>query len=256
MNVKEYLKRKTEQKKTDEDKNHRSKCFVCFRPRAACLCHHIKPFNTKTKFVILIHPMEAKKQRLGTGRMSLAFLKNSQKIMGVDFTDDETVNQIIDDSCNLCVVLYPGKSAFNISTTPIEEFHFQKDKKLVVFIIDGTWPCARKMMMKSTRVRSLPRICFTPTKQSEFVIKHQPDTFCLSTIESIHLLLSEMDRVKMETLDKAHDQMIEAFKSLNDFQISCASNPTLPSYRKKSGYKKPSERNFSKKWEKRNLITE
>ena len=38
------------------------------------------PFETKTQFVILMHPREARKEKTGTGRLAHAILKNSEII--------------------------------------------------------------------------------------------------------------------------------------------------------------------------------
>ena len=45
------------------------------------MCEHIKPFLTKTKFCLLMHPKEAKKEKTGTGRATHRFLKNSDQIV-------------------------------------------------------------------------------------------------------------------------------------------------------------------------------
>lgn len=90
-------------------------CFKCHRIQTHCLCGLIKPFDTSVHFVLLMHPMEAKKEKMGTGRISLACLKNSELIIGIDFTEDPVVNQIINDPANYCMVLYPGEKAINVS---------------------------------------------------------------------------------------------------------------------------------------------
>lgn len=228
-------------------------CFTCFRPKLHCFCEHIHPFDPQIKFVILIHPMEAKKERLGTGRMTKAFLKNAELIMGVDFTSNERVNELI--TTKECFILYPGEEAQNLSLMSAEDCLQFSLKEMVVFVIDGTWPCAKKMMKLSTNLHALPRISFNVEKESMFLIKEQPQKYCLSTIESIHYFLTLCEKRKMIMLNGAHDKMLLAFKVLVDFQLKCASDPTIPSYRKSSkGHSLPSERIKSKKWEKRNLL--
>ena len=251
MKIEEYkLKRQT---LSSTKEVYREKCFNCFRPKSSCLCSNIVPFDTSSVFVLLIHPMEAKKQRTGTGRISVSFLKNSKMFMGIDFSNDSGVNEILDDDKNFCVVLYPGVEAFNVSTDDISNFKRPKDKKLVVFVIDGTWPCARKMMKLSPRVRQLPRICFTPENRSEFIIKQQPHESCLSTIESIHMLLEKMEGQGLEQLKGEHNSMLKAFRALNNYQLSCARDPRLSSYRR-GEYKDSIERVPSRKWKKRKLF--
>lgn len=253
-----YLKKKLEQKESIETFKREAFCFKCFRLQKNCLCHLIKPFATQTHFVLLMHPMEAKKEKMGTGRISIACLKNSQMIVGIDFTEDEQVNALINDPKNHCMVLYPGEKAINISSddvAPLKDIQDSQNKRLVVFLIDGTWPCAKKMMKLSKNINTLPRVSFTATHESLFAIKEQPAEFCLSTLESIHFFLSESERRGLEQLEKRHDNMIDVFKAMIDFQIQCALNPSLSSYRKSSGgYSKKEERAKSKKWGSNRII--
>jgi len=76
-----------------------------------------------------MHPMEAKKEKMGTGRISLAMLKNSAMIMGVDFTEDAEVNALINDPDNYCMTMYPGEKSINVSeddVTPIQNIFENK----------------------------------------------------------------------------------------------------------------------------------
>lgn len=61
-------------------------CYKCFRPKDSCVCEVLKPFDPGIKFVFLMHPKEAKRQRTGTGRIAHAGLIDSEIIMGIDFT--------------------------------------------------------------------------------------------------------------------------------------------------------------------------
>lgn len=212
----------------------------------------IHPFDTNFKFVILMHPMEAKKEKMGTGRISLAMLKNSRMIMGVDFTLDEEVNALISDPTNLCFTMYPGEKSINVSDHDISSLKqaMVSRKKIVVFLIDGTWPCAKKMMRLSKNIRNLPRVSFTATHVSIFDIKEQPADYCLSTLESIHFFIQECNRRGLESTNKNEDQMIEVFKEMINFQMKCALDPSLSSYKRgsKLGFSKKEDRVKAKKW--------
>lgn len=250
-----YLQKKIEQEKNIISYKRESFCFKCFRLQSNCLCHLIKPFDTRTRFILLMHPMEAKKEKMGTGRISIACLENSELITGIDFSDDETVNAIINDLNNHCMVLYPGYKSLNISSDDVTSLLNLEKKQLIVFLIDGTWPCAKKMMKLSGNINSLPRVSFTSHHESLFSIKEQPAEFCLSTLESIHFFLMESNRRGLENSNHAEDNMIDVFKAMIDFQIKCALNPSLSSYRQNnSGYSKKEERTKSKKWGTRRII--
>lgn len=210
---------------------YRKKCMGCSRPSTLCVCHHLRPFTLNTKFVILIHPMEAKKEKLGTGRMTHKVLENSELIMGIDFTEDKRVNALLEDDDYYPMVLYPGEDALNISSPTEDDIKLLSKKKPLIFVIDGTWPCAKKMMKLSKNINTLPRISFSSDKESAFLIKHQPHKQALSTVESVHVLIEELGKFGVEELDGSQDSMITAFKAMVQKQIDIASDPNIPSYR-------------------------
>ena len=249
-----YLQKKAEAKAQSEKFKREEYCYTCDRVSENCLCHLIKPFETKTHFVILMHPMEAKKEKMGTGRLSKASLINSKIIIGIDFTQDFEVNSILQNPDNFCMVLYPGMQSLNISSDDVSVLATNK-KQLVVFLIDGTWPCAKKMMKLSKNIYALPRISFTANHQSIFFIKEQPADYCLSTLESIHFFLTECERRGLETLSKKQDNMIDVFQAMIDFQIQCSLDPAKSSYRHgKMGYSAKEDRKHSKKWGTRRIV--
>ena len=138
-----------------------------------------------------MHPKEARKNKTGTGRISHLYLNNSEIIVGVDFDENKRFNDLINDENLLPFVLYPGESSYQVDkqAIPKEMSNILKEgkKRPVVFILDGTWPCAKKMMMINLKLHDLPRLSFSPSPdlKSQFTIKHQPSPVCLSTIESI-----------------------------------------------------------------------
>jgi len=98
-----------------EMKNLRVKCYKCMNPASTCICEHIRPLKTKTRFIILMHPKEYKKEKNGTGQMTKLQLENSEIIVGVDFTNNNRVNEILDKEKSSAFLLYPGKNNFNLS---------------------------------------------------------------------------------------------------------------------------------------------
>lgn len=248
-----YLKIKAERLKTLEESRHarESFCYSCHRLQKNCLCSLITPFETKVRFVILMHPMEAKKEKMGTGRISLAMLKNSQMIMGVDFTEDAEVNALINNPDNVCFTMYPGERSINVSEHDVAPLkNYLENKNVIVFLIDGTWPCAKKMMRLSKNIRNLPRVSFTATHTSIFEIKEQPADYCLSTLESIHFFIQECNRRGLEETAQKEDQMINVFKAMINYQMQCALDPSKSSYKRgsKLGYSKKEDRIKAKKW--------
>lgn len=257
MDKKTYLKIKEERLAAQLINARENFCYDCVRLKKNCLCSLIKPFHTDFHFVLLLHPMEAKKEKMGTGKLSKLSLLNSEIITGVDFSEDEKVNSLINDRENFCTVLYPGKSALNLSTDDITPLFEKKNAglKLVIFLIDGTWPCAKKMMRLSLNLKNLPRLSFSAGHTSIFEIKEQPADFCLSTLESIHFFIQECNRRGLEETRGLEDHMIEAFKAMIQFQIKCSLDPELSTYTRGTlGYSKKEDRIRPKKWLTRNIV--
>jgi DTW domain-containing protein len=216
----------------------RQNCWQCYRPENACLCSHITKFKTKTHFVILMHPKEFKREKNATGKLTHASLVNSEIIWDLDFTHHPRVNELIEDKANYCVLLYPGE-AKNLSKGEfvVEDL---KEKRLVVFLLDGTWACAKKMLKLSSNLQKLERLMFTPTQKSEFYIKHQPHEWCLSTIETVFQFLESLSFVGLEE-NKDWKPLLIPFYKLQEYQVSCSLDPSRQGYRRGS-YKKPEER--------------
>jgi DTW domain-containing protein YfiP len=253
MNKEEYLKRKKERLSEFNNIPRRKVCNRCRRTLNACLCDSITEIKTQTKFVLLMHPMEAKKEKVGTGRLTHASLPNSEIIMGIDFTKDPRVNELINDDSKSCFVMYPGAQAINISS---EKFEFNQSKKeLVVFIIDATWPCAKKMMKLSLNLLDLPRLCFNPEVKSRFAIKQQPMDYCLSTIESVHYFLSALEKQGLEKLHGIQENLLGTLKALVDYQLACEKDPSRQTYRRNS-FTPEEERRKSVKWDSRSLFVD
>lgn len=211
-----------------------SKCLKCFRPEITCVCEDVVKIQTNTRFVILTHPKEFKKTKNGSGRMTHLSLPNSEIIVDVNFTENKRLKEIIKHYDTY--ILYPGKEAFNTS-----EKKFINTKPTAILIIDATWPCAKTMMRESKNLHSLPRISFNVDRKSKFLIKQQPDDYCLSTIEATQILLENLNNGQEMIKTKLLEDFLNPFHKMIQFQINCANDPNLKGYRKKP-YTLPSER--------------
>ncbi len=195
--------------------------------------------DTRTKFVFLMHPREFKKEKANTGRLTHLTLKDSVIFMGIGFDEHEEVQALIADPKNFPVLLYPGVEARNLSTGGLSEADLG-GRRLVVFLIDATWSCARKMLRVSPSLQRLPRIMFTPSGRSRYVIKQQPQDGCLSTLEATHELLLALERSGLDRYPLP-DQLLAIFDKMQKFQIECASDPARGGYRRQP-YSEPGER--------------
>ena len=232
-----------------EVENPRKNCYKCMRPSSTCICKHISPVQTKTRFIILMHPKEYKKEKNGTGHMTTLQLENSEIIVGVDFTNNSRVNEILTKENSSSFLLYPGKDNFNLSVRKSSELRPFMGENPNLFILDGTWPCARKMLKLSKNLQQLKRVSFDNEIKSKFIFKQQPEPLCLSTIESVYTvinLLKEGDLEQCETRD-----FLIPFEKMIEYQVEYILNPNINSYRPsttgkvtpRDRYKKKTQRN-------------
>lgn len=217
----------------------RETCYRCFWPKAQCWCASIIPMETRTRFVFLMHPKEFKQEKAATGRLTHLCLRHSEIHCGIAFDGDEAVQALIHDPGNHPVLLHPGRDALDLSREQLAPADLA-GRRLVVFLIDATWALGRKMLRLSTSLQRLPRIMFTPSSPSRYVIKQQPHAGCLSTLEATHELLLNLERTGLDTY-ALPDQLPGLFQRMQEFQIRCASDPTRAGYRR-SAYKSPAER--------------
>lgn len=178
-----------------------------------------------------MHPKEFKQEKSGTGRLTALSLAGSTIEMGVGFDDHPAVNRLIDDEANFPVLLYPAVGAMNVSEGGLTP-EVLGDRRLVVFLLDGTWACAKKMLTESHRLQSLPKLMFTPVERSKWLIKRQPHEWCLSTLEATHQLLGALSAAGLDAYPDPQ-ALPRLFQSMQEFQISCANDPNRSGYRKK-----------------------
>lgn len=196
----------------------RDTCYNCYRPKTSCMCQYIKEIDTKTKFVILMHPKEYKKTKNGTGHFTNKSLKNSEIHIGIDFSNNPRINALLDNPENECFILYPGEKSIKLNEEPIKT-----NKNIVLFLIDSTWPCSKKMLRVSKNLQKLRTVSFESTKESNFKIKTQPSSYCLSTIESTQYVLKLLNNHKLESLDKKTlENFTKPFDMMVKYQLECA----------------------------------
>lgn len=217
----------------------RETCYRCFWPKKLCWCPSLHAMATRTHFVLLMHPKEFKQEKAATGRLTHLCLANSEICVGTDFDRDERVQSLLAGPQNLPVLLYPGATARNLSRGELAPADLG-DRRLIVFLLDATWSCARKMLRLSPSLQRLPRVTFTASSPSRYVIKQQPQIGCLSTLESVHETLLALEA---SGLDRYPDpaQLLSVFQRMQDYQIRCALDPNLGGYRRQP-YSAPSER--------------
>lgn len=238
MDIETYKKNK-ETLSTNEPK-YRTLCQTCIQPQFSCYCPSVQTFDSKINFVILIHPIEVRR-RIATGRMSHLCLQGSHLIAGQDYTNNIDVNKLMADPEYHSVILYPGMKSKNLTTLSNQQRKelFPTQKKLRIFVIDGTWATARKMVRLSNNLNQLPRICFSPSTPSNFRVRKQPHAGCYSTIEAIHHTIELLGESQgFDISNKEHNKLLNVFDAMVERQLEFIrisdENPAPNKYRRDS----------------------
>lgn len=192
-------------------------CYKCFRPSETCLCRLAPPFDSGIKFLFLMHPKEAKRNRTGTGRLAHAALIDSEILVGIDFTKNKRLCELLSDNQYYPVLLYPDENALTPQT---EDFKIKIGKrKLLAIIIDSTWFCSKKIIRLSTNIMSLPKLTFAKSYRSIYTFKKEPDEECVSTIETCYYLIKESQGSGIVDKSVNPDCLMSAFKELIKVQL-------------------------------------
>ena len=200
------------------------------------MCQYIQAFDTKTKFVILMHPKEFKKVKNNTGYLTKESLINSELFIGIDFSQNKRINEII--ATHESYILFPSEGALNLSTTN-PQTNKSSDKKIAIFLIDSTWACTRKMFNESKNLRELNHMSFESSRVSQYEIKEQPQSNYLSTIESTHVVLELLNKWDIEKIeDSSLCSFLNPFLKMIEYQKELIANPRSHAVRFKRHGKK------------------
>ena len=145
------------------------------------------------------------------------------------------------------------RDRFNLSERKTPEIISFIGNNPHIFILDGTWFCARKMLKLSKNLQELKRVSFDNKIKSKFIVKQQPQSLCLSTIESIYTVLNlfkEADLEKCETKD-----FLVPFEKMNEHQVECFLNQNCESNHS-SGKEEIKPRDVYQRNTKRSIIFE
>ncbi len=210
----------------------RPKCYNCFRPTSSCICNVAEKINTKSQFLILMHPMERQKVKNNTGFITHYSLPNSKLIEGIDFSKHPYVNEVLTSSKYNSYILYPSKGAKTLNDYSDEmQINLAEKRTNVFIIIDSTWPCAKKILNLSPNLKKARHITFDQQYVSGYKIKEQPKDGFISTIETVQVMLSDLTKNKIEKIDaKNIENFINPFIKINEYQLECINDPTRETY--------------------------
>jgi DTW domain-containing protein YfiP len=183
------------------ESSQRPTCARCRRPTAFCYCASLPSLTTATNVVFVQHPKERDKA-IGTARMAHLSLPGSTLVEGIEVDEHPQVAPLLgrDD----VAVLFPGASA-----RPVTEWGARPPTTMIV--VDGTWWQAKRVMERSPRLASLPRMSIDAPAPSTYRIRKPPSDQHLSTVEAVALALGVLEDApdKFATMRRPFDVMVE-----------------------------------------------
>ncbi len=204
---------------------NREKCYKCYRPKSSCMCEHINAVDTKTKFVILMHPKEFKKVKNNTGFFTHLSLSNSEVFIGIDFSEHNRINEII--ATHESYILFPSSNAVNLSDES-SNLNQNRDKPMAIFLIDSTWACTKKMFTLSQNLNKLKHMSFVTDVTSKYKIKEQPKSNYLSTIESTLVVLELLNKRSVENIKQEElNGFLNPFFKMIEYQQKLIESPSV-----------------------------
>lgn len=172
------------------------------RPRLVCYCDALPRLRPRTQVVILQHPRE-RFHPLNTAGIVERGIEGSQLISA----SPSRLGAVLRSS-NLpqdAALLYPSANAELLEELPSSQL------PRCVIVVDGTWHHAKTLLRDVPELRRFRRVRFRPQRPSNYRIRREPREDYLSTVESVHHVLSriEPDLPELESLLQCFDIMVD-----------------------------------------------
>ncbi len=203
-------------------------CPLCQKAKKACICHVIKHIPCDIPILILQHPSEAKKP-IGTAKIASLSLPLCTIYSGEDFTTHSALNKKINEGEYEYMLLYPHENAIDIATIMTNKKEIQKEKKIGLIVIDGTWKKAFKIWSLSKNLHPLPKVMLTGSEKGNYQIRKSSKKNSLATVEAIYQALSTLTQNKNRYIP-----LIDAFNTMIEFQIKQMPNDIYIQHYKKT----------------------
>ena len=203
---------------TSTTEEWREYCPNCNRPTPSqCLCEHLptNKISLQTHVVILQHPVEFRRKTISTVPLIKLCLEHVDVLVGRSFDDNVELQRLLDDDNRTSLLLFPGDDA--VTLDDISDVHqqlakhckedtitsalsndnsIQSNNKYLLIIVDGTWKQAKQILRNSPSIlQKCQSVQFTSTSQISIYdsIRKQPDSHCLSTLESCERTLQLLE---------------------------------------------------------------
>jgi DTW domain-containing protein YfiP len=149
----------------------RPRCARCNLPPHLCLCADIPRVETRTRFLLLQHMVEARKKS-NTGQLAVLALANSRLL--TYGAPDEALDTAVLSEPGTWLLFPDGPAAPPDVPAP---------RQLVV--VDASWSQARRMTQRIAALRALPRLVLPPPEPGMLRLRDPTHPSGMSTLDAI-----------------------------------------------------------------------
>lgn len=191
----------------------REVCWRCHRPKVVCWCADVVTVESPTRVVFIQHPREARVP-VSTCRMAHRSLPGSELFITLNPEGSERLQALA--STPGAAVLFPSDEAVDAREL--------KEPPTTLFVVDGTWDNAKKLLFRSPLFAAMPKVRLQPSKPGNYRIRKEPKAHCLSTIEAVVEVLETCERAPGR-----YAPMLKAFDAMVDRQLEYIARQQGPS---------------------------
>ncbi|MCU0684175.1 MAG: DTW domain-containing protein [Polyangiaceae bacterium] len=160
------------------------RCERCRLHRVLCVCSLLPRLETRTRLVLFVHRLEARKST-NTGRLAALCLNNSAIVLrGDEARPDEP---FACDPGTQPLFLFPHPGARPLASAAAG------DRPVTLVVPDGTWRQASKVQKRVPGLDALPCVTLPSEGPSTYRLRRRPHEDGLSTLEAIARALGVLE---------------------------------------------------------------
>jgi len=156
--------------------------------RSLCICALLPRLATRTRVVVLLHQLEARKTT-NTGIVAARCLTNSAVVYrgrGPEGLETETLEAALETEADP-VLLFPHPDATPLGARPAG------DKPVLLVVPDGTWPQAARARRRLGALAALPCVSLPETGAAVDRLRAPPRPGRLATLEAVAVALGILE---------------------------------------------------------------
>jgi DTW domain-containing protein YfiP len=167
-----------------------------------CVCSLIPRVETRTRLVLVIHRVEARKPS-NTGRLAAACLPNSEVL--VRGHADAPSEPIAPAAGSRPLLLFPHEDA-----VPLGPIHAVAPGPVTLIVPDGTWRQASKVRQRVPGLRDVPCVSLPADEPSIYRLRAEAHEHGLATLEAIARAMGLLEGLHVrQALEHVFRAMVE-----------------------------------------------